>query len=104
MFAVEIMKSEAVNPKTGVVVSKLRARMSSGEILPLVTGKVVDGKFHADNMEDAEANLKSRFETPKDALRHIVVREREFENEDGTVRDARWATVTNVKLGETLSW
>lgn len=104
MKAIEIMKSEAVNPQNGKVVSKIRVRMSNGEILPLVTGKVVEGKFVADDMEAAESNLKSRFETATDALRHVVVREREFTNADGTVRDAKWATVTNVKLGDSLEW
>ena len=104
MKAIEIMKSEAVNPQNGQIVSKIRVRMSNGEILPLVTGKVVEGKFVADDMSAAEANLKSRFQAVTDALRHVVVREREFQNADGTVRDAKWATVTNVTLGDSLEW
>lgn len=104
MFAVEIMPGKGKNPKTGELVSKLRARMSNGEILGLITGDVVDGKFVADSEEKAIEKLKSRFSSVTEALRHVVVREKIFSNEDGTERNGKWATISNIQLGESLSW
>lgn len=104
MFAVEIMPGKGKNPKTGELVSKLRARMSNGEIVGLVTGDVVDGKFIADSEEKALERLKSRFDSVHQALRHVVIREKVFSNEDGSERNGRWATISNLQLGESVVW